>query len=62
MLPACCHQPTARLPQGPGPGFLPVFLDSELVLLFPDLELVLVFLALGQVQVRGLLGDGQECP
>lgn len=27
-----------------------MFLDSELVLLFPDLELVLVFLALGQVQ------------
>lgn len=35
---------------------VPVFLDLELVLGFPDLELVLVFQALGQVQVRGLLG------
>lgn len=57
--------PTAHLPQGLQLGFLlvfpdlelvPAFLDLELVLGFPDLELVLVFQALGQVQVRGLLG------
>lgn len=65
MLPACCHHPTVRLPQGLQLGFLlafpdlepvPVFLGLEPVLAFLDLELVLAFLGLGQVQVRGLPG------
>lgn len=69
LLPACCHHPTAYLPQGQQLGFLPVFPDLELllefpdlelVLGFPDLELVLVFQALGQVQVRGLQGWAQR--
>lgn len=43
QLPACCHHPTAYLPQGRELGFLPVFPDLELFPEFPDLELLLEF-------------------
>lgn len=62
MLSACSGHTPAHLPQGPQLGFLPAFLASELVLAFLASELELAFLALGQVQVRDLLGAGQKLP
>lgn len=61
LLPAAIT-PLPHLPQGLPPGFPLAFLALEWVLAFPALESGSEFLDLGQRQVRGLLGDEEQCP